>query len=90
VNFVQAAKGAAAVNGGMDIKVIAGRWWDRVARGDRGDEGQEGRWEVGVWSEWSMADSPSLPEFEGDGEMGQKREKRKVVFASRYLISDRI
>lgn len=91
VNFSQAAKGAAAAGGpGSDIKVLTGRWWDRLERGKMEDDGAE-KWEVGVWSEWSMADIPTI-DYTGEGvDEGQSQEikERKVVFVSRYLIAER-
>lgn len=93
MNFAQAAKGAAGVSGpGADVKVIAGRWWDRVERGEKVDDGESGRWEVGVWSEWSVIDLPVEEEGEGMGGMEDVevlRSGRKVVFVSRYMIADR-
>jgi hypothetical protein len=90
VNFSQAAKGAAAAGGpGSDIKVLSGRWWDKFERG-RMDEGEDEKWEVGVWSEWSMADIPMMDKVEeNSSEESQRRGERKVVFVSRYLFAER-
>lgn len=87
MNFSAAAKGAAGAGG--DVRVITGRLWERH---ERGEEVEEGRWEVGVWSEWSMLNMPGEEitgdEEEVDGRVETKREK-KVLFVSRYLIAER-
>lgn len=83
VNFAQAAKGAAAAGGAnSDVKILAGRWWDKASQEEEG-----GKWEVGVWSEWSFMDLPM--EDAGENEEEDTGRKRKVVFVSRYLIAER-
>lgn len=54
------------------------------------DDGRElvSTWEVGVWSGWDMMDLPLDPGY-GESERSAKRkEARKVLFATRYLVAE--